>query len=99
MLRRVALVRTDVSEERGAFIIRTRIGDLGTTLVVTNKRSTLRSRIVFLRSLLRLLVAANIVPIHILVILMMKALRSSETAVVTRATWRYIPEDNSICGF
>jgi hypothetical protein len=34
MLRRVALVRTDVSEERGAPIIRvTRIGDLGTTFL------------------------------------------------------------------
>jgi hypothetical protein len=34
MLRRVALVRTDVSEERGAsFISVTRIGELGTMLV------------------------------------------------------------------
>jgi hypothetical protein len=33
MLRRVALVRSDVSEERSASIIRvTRIGELGTTL-------------------------------------------------------------------
>jgi hypothetical protein len=38
MLRRVALVRTDDSEERSAPIIRvTRIGELGTTLVVTAK--------------------------------------------------------------
>jgi hypothetical protein len=36
MLRRVALVRTDVSEERIASITRaTRIGELGTALVVT----------------------------------------------------------------
>jgi hypothetical protein len=36
MLRRVALVRTDVSEELSASIIRvTRIGELGTTLAVT----------------------------------------------------------------
>jgi hypothetical protein len=42
MLRRVALVRTDVSEERSAFIIReTRIGELGTTLVITRNRRTL----------------------------------------------------------
>jgi hypothetical protein len=35
MLRRVALVRTNVSEERSASIIRvTRIGELGTTLTV-----------------------------------------------------------------
>jgi hypothetical protein len=43
MLRRVALVRTDVSEERIASIIRvTRIGKLGATLAVTNNRRTLR---------------------------------------------------------
>jgi hypothetical protein len=37
MLRRVALVRTDVSEEHSASIIRvTRIGELGTTLAVTS---------------------------------------------------------------
>jgi hypothetical protein len=36
MLRRVALVGTDVSEELSAYIIRTtRIGELGKTLVVT----------------------------------------------------------------
>jgi hypothetical protein len=43
MLRRVALLRTDVSEERIAFIIRmTRIGELGITLAVTSNRRTLR---------------------------------------------------------
>jgi hypothetical protein len=37
MLRRVALVTTDVSEETSASFIRvTRIGELGTTLVVTS---------------------------------------------------------------
>jgi hypothetical protein len=37
MLRRVALVRTDVSEELSASIIRvTRIDELGTTLAVTS---------------------------------------------------------------
>jgi hypothetical protein len=37
----VALVRTDVSEERIAFIIRvTRIGELGNTLTVINNRRT-----------------------------------------------------------
>jgi hypothetical protein len=37
MLRRVALVRTDVSEELSAFFIRvTTIGELGTTLAVTS---------------------------------------------------------------
>jgi hypothetical protein len=43
MLRRVALVRTDVSEEPDASIIRvTRIGELGTTLAATINRRTLR---------------------------------------------------------
>jgi DNA-binding TFAR19-related protein (PDSD5 family) len=42
MLRRVALVRTDVSEELGASFIRmTRIGELGTTLAVISNRHTL----------------------------------------------------------
>jgi hypothetical protein len=43
MLRRVALVRTDVSEELSASFIRvTRIGELGTTLAVIVNRRTLR---------------------------------------------------------
>jgi hypothetical protein len=44
MLCRVALVRTDVSEEFSASIIRvTRIGELGTTLAVIHRRENLRS--------------------------------------------------------
>jgi hypothetical protein len=44
MLRRVALVRTDVSEEHSASIIRVRrFGELGITLAVTSNRRTLRS--------------------------------------------------------
>jgi hypothetical protein len=43
MLRRVALVRTDVSGELSASIIRvTRIGELGRKLAVTINRHTLR---------------------------------------------------------
>jgi hypothetical protein len=43
LLRRVALVRTDVSEGLSASFIRvTRIGELGTTLGVTSNRRTLR---------------------------------------------------------
>jgi hypothetical protein len=42
-LRRAALVRTDVSEELSASIIRvTRTGELGITLAVTSNRGTLR---------------------------------------------------------
>jgi hypothetical protein len=41
MLRRVALVRADVSEERSAFMISmTRIGEPGTTLAVTSNVSS-----------------------------------------------------------
>jgi hypothetical protein len=43
LLRRLALVRTDVSEEPGAFFIRvTKIGELGTTQAATRNRRTLR---------------------------------------------------------
>jgi hypothetical protein len=43
MLRRVTLVRIDVSEEHIASIIRvTKIAELGATLTVTSNRSTLR---------------------------------------------------------
>jgi hypothetical protein len=43
MLRRVALVRTDVSEELSASIITvTRIGELGTTQAAPTNRRTLR---------------------------------------------------------
>jgi hypothetical protein len=44
LLRRVALVRTDVSEEFSASLIRvTRIGKLGTTLGVTSNRRVVPS--------------------------------------------------------
>jgi hypothetical protein len=43
MLRLMALVRTDISEElRASFIRVTRIGELGTTLAVTSNRRKLR---------------------------------------------------------
>jgi hypothetical protein len=45
MLRRVALVRTDISEKFSASFIRvTRIGERGITLVVTSNRLTLQRK-------------------------------------------------------
>jgi hypothetical protein len=84
-LHRVAFVRIDVSDDRIASTIRmTRIGELGTTLAVTSNR----------RSLLRVLVTANVVPSSpILVIQIVEAICSSETSVLTRAILRNIPED------
>jgi hypothetical protein len=84
MLRRVALVRADVSEEHIVSIIRVRrISELGTTLAIP-----------FLRSVLHLLVTANTVPSsRILSVLKMKATRSSKTSVLSRVTRRNISED------
>jgi hypothetical protein len=80
MLCHMSLVRTDISEECSASNIRvTRIGELV---------------VVFIHSVHWFAVTANVVlSSPILVTLMMEAIYSSKTLVLTRDTWRNIPED------
>jgi hypothetical protein len=69
----LVLVRTDISEERFSSIIREkRICELGTTLKERSNLSTLRRNAVFLRSVLQLLVTANVVPSSLILFTLMK---------------------------
>jgi hypothetical protein len=86
MLRHVALIRTDVSEELSASFIRVTIGELGTTLAVTGNWHTLWGNT---KS-----TASVVLSSLIIVTLMKEALSSSETSVLTRTTVRTIPEDD-----
>jgi hypothetical protein len=80
IFRRVALVRTNVSEGSSASIIRvTKICKLGTTSAVTTNRHKLRRNAT-------LLVTGNVPSSQILVTLIIVELSSSKTSVHTRAT-------------
>jgi hypothetical protein len=80
ILRRVALVRTDVSGKLSVSIRVKMNGELGTMLAVTsNRRPQVTAKVVL--------------NLPILVTLMMEALSSSETLALSRATRRNIPED------
>jgi hypothetical protein len=87
MLHRVVLVTTDVSEEFSASIFMViRISELGTTLAVTSNRRTL------LRNS-KWVISSSVPSTPIPVTLMMEALSSFETSVLTRTTWSNVPED------
>jgi hypothetical protein len=88
----VALVRTDVSEERISSIIRvTRIGQLGTTLTATS----IIVNTAFLRPVFRFLVTYYVSPISpILFTLTMEKIPSSQ--VIIRAILRAIPENGNL---
>jgi hypothetical protein len=91
MLCHVAVVRTDVLEECITIIRLTRISELEMSALTSNQSTLLA--VVFLCSVLRLLVAANILSLPVLVTLMSGAISSSKSSVFTRATWCIIPED------
>jgi hypothetical protein len=92
MLRRMARVRTDVSEQPITSVVKvTKIGELGTMYIVylygeaTHKNNISCNYKPTQAAKLRLLVTTN---------LMMETLRSSETPVLTGAKRRNIPEDS-----
>jgi hypothetical protein len=91
ILRRVALVRTDVSYESIATIIRViRPCEQRSTLEITSNRSTLKINAY-------LLVIFNVVlSSAILVTLMMGAICSSETSVLVRTKRHNITEDGIV---
>jgi hypothetical protein len=78
MWHHVAVVTTDVSEERIVSIIR------------------VEAMVLFLRSVLQLLVTANLFSSPILSALMMEEIRSTETTIPTKTTRSHMPEDGML---
>jgi hypothetical protein len=73
----VALVRNNVS------------GELSASIIMVTRIGELATTL----AVTSWLVVANVPSSPILVTMMMEALSSSETSVLTRVTWRNIPED------
>jgi hypothetical protein len=89
----VALVRTDVSEEPSTSILRViRISELGTTLATDARCKEIQSASVASYGYV-------VLSSPILVTLMMEEIRSSETSILTRSTWRNIPEDGILYSY
>jgi hypothetical protein len=104
ILRRVALVRTDISVEHSASFIRViRIGEVRKTLAVSAnrhimRRNTMNSIVLFL-SVLQLLVTAIIVPNSLSIsTLIIEEICSSETLGLTRTTRCNMPKDSILHG-
>jgi hypothetical protein len=76
------------------------IFEIFTAVTIKNAifRDVLPIQIVVRCSVLQLLVTANVPSLLILSIPMMEAIRSSETSVLTRATWSHIPESGHSSG-
>jgi hypothetical protein len=102
LLRRVALVRIDVSEElRASFIRVTRIGELGTTLAVTTNWRTLRRNTIPEDAILHIHCRENFKSYVFLIVCLFHFLGWSGTkSNISEATKRLVvpaPDDDGWC--